>query len=162
MALPCGMAALLTPFPVVPWRDMVAIQEANQGWVCTWHTHAAGMDPRGWQAKAIVTYLSWSLPTAPGTWAQWWDRAFHWARDGSAVAACPDLPREPVSDQPWTVSLHLSMVAARLATADPEVLLPGDREGRGLRLGRGLEVRTARLPISCGKGHHGGALVHAG
>ena len=24
-ALPCGMAALLTPFPVVPCRDMVAV-----------------------------------------------------------------------------------------------------------------------------------------
>ena len=29
VALPCGMAALLIRFPVVPWRDMVAIQEAN-------------------------------------------------------------------------------------------------------------------------------------
>ena len=77
VALPCGMAALLTPFPVVPWRDMVAVQEANLGWVCTWHTHPAGMDPREWQAKAVMTYLSWSLPTAPVTWAQWWDRALH-------------------------------------------------------------------------------------
>ena len=75
VALPCGMAALLTPFPVVPWRDVVAVQEANLGWVCTWHTHPAGMDPREWQAKAVVTYLSWSLPAAPGAWAQWWDRA---------------------------------------------------------------------------------------
>ena len=146
VALPCGMAALLTPFPVVPWRDMVAMHEANLGWVCTWHTHPAGMDPREWQAKAVVTYLSCSLPTAPGTWAQWWDMALHWARDGSAVAACPVLPREPVSVQPWTFSLHLPTVAARLAAADPEVLLPGDREGPGLRLGRGLQVRTARLP----------------
>ena len=87
VALPCGMAALLTPFPVVPWRDMVTIQEANLGWVCTWHTHPASMDPHEWQAKAVVTYLSWSLPTAPGTWAQWWDRALNWARDGIAVAA---------------------------------------------------------------------------
>ena len=125
---------------------MVAFQEANLGWVCTWHTHPAGMDLREWQAKAVVTYLSWSLPTSPGTWAHWWDRALHWARDGSAVAACPDLPREPVSVQPWTVSLHLSTVAARLAPADRGVLLLGDREGPGLRLGRGLEVRTARLP----------------
>ena len=145
VALPCGMAALLTPFPVVPWRDMVAIQEANMGWVCTWHTHPAGMDPREWQAKAVVTYLSWSLPTAPGTWAQWWDRPLHWARDGSAVAACPDLPREPVSVQPWT-ALHLPTLAAGLAAADPGVLLLGDQEGPGLRLGRGLEVRSARLP----------------
>ena len=31
VALPCGMAALLTPFPVVPWRDVVTVQEANLG-----------------------------------------------------------------------------------------------------------------------------------
>ena len=146
VALPCGMAALLTPFPVVPWRDMVTVQEANLGRVCTWHTHPAGMDPREWQAKAVMTYLCWSLPAAPGAWAQWWDRALSWARDGSAVAACPDLPREPNSVQPWTVSLHLPTVAARLAATDPEVLLLGDREGPGFRLGRGLEARTARLP----------------
>ena len=146
VALPCGMAALLTPFPVVLWRDMDTVQETNLGWVCTWHTHLAGMDPREWQAKAVMTYLSWSLPAAPGAWAQWWDRALHWVRDGSAVAACPDLPREPVSHQPWNVSLHLSTVAARLAATDPEVLLLGDREEAGLRLGQGLEVRTARLP----------------
>ena len=146
VALPCGMGALLTPLPVVPWRDIVAIQEANLGWVCTWHTHPAGMDPREWQAKAVVTYLSWSFPMALGTWGQWWDRALRWARDGSAVAACPDLPREPVSVQPWTVSLHLPTVAARLAAADPGVLLLGDRVGPALRLGQGLEVRTVRLP----------------
>ena len=146
VALPCGMAALLTPFPVVPWRDMVTVQEANPGWLCTWHTHPAGMDPREWQAKAVMTYLSWSLPAAPGAWAQWWDRALSWARDGSAVGACPDLPREPVSVQPWTVTLHLPTVAARLAATDPEVLLLGDPEGPGFRLGQGLEVRTARLP----------------
>ena len=146
VALPCGMAALLTPFPVVPWRDVVAVQEANLVWVCMWHTHPAGMDPREWQAKAVVTYLSWSLPAAPAAWSQWWDRALSWARDGSAVAACPDLPREPDSVQPWTVSLHLPTVAARLAATDPEVSLLGDREGPGLRLGQGLEVRTARLP----------------
>ena len=46
VALPCGMAALLTPSPVVPWRDVVTVQEANLGTVCTWHTHPAGMDPR--------------------------------------------------------------------------------------------------------------------
>ena len=113
VALPCGMAALLTPFPVVPWRDVVAVKEANLGWVCTWHTHPAGMDPREWQAKAVVAYLSWSLPAAPGSWAQWWDRALSWARDRSAVAACPDLRRGPVSVQPWTVSLHFPAVAAR-------------------------------------------------
>ena len=116
------------------------------GWVCTWHTHLAGMEPREWQAKAGMTYLSWSLPTAPGMRAQWSDRALHWARDGSAVAACPDLLRKPVSVQPWIVSLHLPTVAARLAAADLEVLLLGDREGPRLRLGRGLEVHTARLP----------------
>ena len=146
VALPCGMAALLTPFPVVPWRYMVTVQEANLGWVCTWHAHSAGMDPREWQAKAVITYLSWPLLAAPGAWAQWWDRALSWARDGSAVAACPDLPREPVSVPPWTVSLHLPTVAARLAATDPEVSLLGDREGPGFRLGRGLEVRIARLP----------------
>ena len=86
LALPCGMAAVLTPFPVVPWRDVVTVQEANLGWVCTCNTHPAGIDPREWQAKAVVTYLSWSLPAAPGAWAQWWDRALSWARDGSAVA----------------------------------------------------------------------------
>ena len=48
VALPCGMAALLTPFAAVPWRDMVAVQEVNLGRVCTWHTHPAGMDPREW------------------------------------------------------------------------------------------------------------------
>ena len=146
VALPCGMAVLLTPFPVVPWRDVVTVQEANLGWVCTWHTHPAAMDPHEWQAKAVVTYLSWSLPAAPGACAQWWDRALSWARDGSAVAACPDLPREPVSVQPWTVSLHLPMLAAPLAATDPEVSLLGDPEGPGLHLGQGLEVRTARLP----------------
>ena len=31
VALPCGMAALLTLFPVVPWRNMVSLQEAALG-----------------------------------------------------------------------------------------------------------------------------------
>ena len=146
VVLPCGMATLLTPFLVVPWRDMVTVQEVNLGWVCTWHTHPAGMDPRKWQAKAVMTYLSWSLPGAPGAWAPWWDRTLRWARDGSAVAACPDLPREPIFVQLWTVSLHLPTVAARLVAADPDVFLLGDREGPRLRLGQGLEVCTARLP----------------
>ena len=53
------------------------------------------------------------------------------------MAACPDLPRLPVSIQPCPVSLHLPTVAARLAAAVSEVLLMGDREGPGLRLGRG-------------------------
>ena len=43
VALPCGMAALHTPFPGVPWRDTMSLQEASLGWVCTWHTHLAGM-----------------------------------------------------------------------------------------------------------------------
>ena len=146
VALPCGMAALLTPFPVVPWRDVVAVQEANMGWVCTWHTHPAGMDPREWQAKAVVTYLSWSLPAAPGAWAQWWDRALSWARDGSAVAACPDLPREPVSVQPWTVSLHLPAVAARLAATDPEVSLLGTERGQGFAWVRGWKFAPPASP----------------
>ena len=135
MALLCGIAAKLTPFPVVMWRDMVTMQEANLGWVCTWHTQPAGMDPHECQAKAVMTYLSWSLPTALVTWAQWWDRALNWARDGGAVAACPDLPREPVAVQPWTVSVHLPTVAARLGAADPEVRLLKDGEGPGLHLG---------------------------
>ena len=62
------------------------------------------------------------------------------------MAAYPDLPCEPVSVQPWTVSLHLPTVAACLAATDLEVLLLGEREGPGQRLGRGLEVRTTRLP----------------
>ena len=37
-------------------------------------------------------------------------------------------------------------MAARLAAADPGVSVLGDREEPGLRLGWGLEVRTARLP----------------
>ena len=146
VALPCGLTALLSPFPVVQWRDMVTIQEANLGWVCRWHRHPAGMDPHEWQAKAVVTYLSWSLPTAPGTWAEWWDRALNWARDGSAVEACPDLPGKPISAKPWTVSLHLPTMAARLAAADPEARLLKDGDGLGLHLGQGMEVRTARLP----------------
>ena len=105
VALPCGMAVLLTPFLGVPWRDMVTLQEPSLEWVCTWHTHPAGMDPHRWQARAVVTYMSWSLPTARVPWTQWWDRALSWARDGSDVAACPDLPRESIIAQPWTVSI---------------------------------------------------------
>ena len=96
------------------------------------------MDPRDRHAKAVVTYLSWSFPAAPGAWAQWWDRALSWVRDGSAVAACPELPREPIPVQPWTVPLHLPTVAARLAATDQEVSLLGDEVGPGLRLGQGL------------------------
>ena len=79
VALPCGMAALLTPFPVVPWRRMVALQEMYLWWACTWHSHPAGMDPHGWQARVVVTYLSWALPTASVTWTRLWDRAVRWA-----------------------------------------------------------------------------------
>ena len=61
------------------------------------------------------------------------------------MAACPDLPREPVSVQLSTVSLHFATEAARLAAADLEVRLLGDREVPGLRWGQGLEVRSARL-----------------
>ena len=114
--------------------------------MCTWHTHAVGMDPHGWQAKAVVTYLSWSLPTAPFTWAHWWERALSWASDGSAVGACPDMPREPVAAQPWTVSLHLPTTAARLAVVDPEVRLLKDEDGPGFHLGQTMEVRSFGLP----------------
>ena len=75
VVLPCGMAALLTPLLVVLWRDMATLQEVSLGWVSTWHTHPAGMDTHSWQAWAVVTYLSWSLPTARVPWTQWWDRA---------------------------------------------------------------------------------------
>ena len=44
VALPCGMAALLIPFPVVSWRDTTSLHVATLGWVCTWHTHHASMD----------------------------------------------------------------------------------------------------------------------
>ena len=104
------------------------------------------MDPREWQAKAVMTYLSRSLPAAPGAWAQWWDRALSWARDGSAVAACPDLPREPVSVQPWTVSLHLPKVAARLGATDPEVLLLGDERGQGFAWAGGWRFALPASP----------------
>ena len=144
VALPCGVATLLTPFLVVPWRDMAILHEASLGWVCTWHTHPAGMDPQRWQACAVVTYLSWFLPTASVTWTQWWDRALSWARDGGTVGACPDVPCEPVTAQPWTVSLHLPTVAARLAVVDSEVRPLED--GPGFRLGQGMEVRSVRLP----------------
>ena len=32
VVLPCKMAALLIPFPVVPWRDMVFLQQATLMW----------------------------------------------------------------------------------------------------------------------------------
>ena len=47
VALPCGRVALLIAFPVVPWRDMVILQKASLGWVCTWRTHPAGFDHKG-------------------------------------------------------------------------------------------------------------------
>ena len=105
------------------------------GWVCTWHTHPAGMDPQRWQARAVVTYLSWALPKASVTWTQWWDRALGWARDGGTMAACPDLPCEPVTVQLRTMSLHLPTVAAGLAVVDPEVNPPEDEPGFRLRRG---------------------------
>ena len=116
------------------------------GWVCTWHTHPARMDRQRWQARAVVTYLSWSLPTASVTWTQWWDRALSLPRDGSAVATCPDLPRGTVTTQPWTVSLHLPTVAVRLAVVDPEIRVFKDEDGPGFRPRQGMEVRSIRLP----------------
>ena len=47
VALPCGIAALLTMFLVVPWRDMVSLQEASLGRVCRWHTDT----PLAWTRK---------------------------------------------------------------------------------------------------------------
>ena len=108
-----------------------------------------------------MTVLSWSLLTAPGTRAQWWDEAPSWARDGSVVAACPYLPREPVTAQPWTVSLHLPTVAARLAVVDPEVRLLKDEDGPGLHLGQGMEVRSARLPSPVARDLLEGLQFHA-
>ena len=32
VALPCGVAALLNPFPVVPWRDMASSKRRPWGW----------------------------------------------------------------------------------------------------------------------------------
>ena len=145
MTLPCGMAALLlTLFPVVPWRDMVSLQEATPWWPCTWHTHPAGMDPQQWQARAMVSYLSWVLLTGGVTWGQWWDRVLGWARDGGSVATYPDLPREPMAVQPWSLSQHLPTVAAQLAAVDPEVR--SLEEEPGFRLGLGMEVRSVCLP----------------
>ena len=62
------------------------------------------------------------------------------------MAACPDLPDEPVAAQPWTVSMHLPTVAARLAVMDPEVHLVKNEDGPGFQLGQGMEVRSVRLP----------------
>ena len=120
LALPCGIATLLTPFPVVPWRNMASFQEVTLGWVCTRHTHPASMNPQPWQARAMVSYLSRALPIVDVTWGRWWDRAPSWAHDGGSVAACPDVPREPVAFQPWTLSLYLLTVAPRLVVEDPE------------------------------------------
>ena len=162
VAVPCGMAALLTPFPVVPWRDMVTAQEAYLGWVCTWHTHPAGMDPREWQAKAVMTYLSWSLPTAPGAWAQWWDRALCWARDGSAVAACPDLPREPVSVQPLECVPASPHGGGSPCGHRPGGLAAGGPRGARASPGPGAGGLHCRPPQPCGRGHPGGTPVHTG
>ena len=121
----------------------MSLQEATPGWVCTWQTHPAGMDQHRWQARSLVTYLSWALPTASVTWGQWCDRVLSWAIDGGCVAACQDLPREPVAVQPWTLSLHLPTVAPRLAAVDPKVWpLEGEP---GFKLGPDMEVWSVRL-----------------
>ena len=62
------------------------------------------------------------------------------------MAACPDLPREPVTAQPWTVSLHLPTVAVGLAVVDAEVRLLKDEDGPGFHLGQGMEIRSTHLP----------------
>ena len=60
------------------------------------------------------------------------------------MAAYLDLPREPVAVQPWTLSLHLPTVAARLAAVDSEVRpLRGES---GYKMDPGLEIRPVRLP----------------
>ena len=59
------------------------------------------------------------------------------------MAACPDLPREPVTAQPWTMCLHLPTVAALLAVVDPDVR-PLE-VGLGFRLWQGTEVTSVRL-----------------
>ena len=41
-----------------PMEGHVVLQEASLGWVCTWHTHTAVMDPLRWHAHAVVTYRS--------------------------------------------------------------------------------------------------------
>ena len=47
------------------------------------------------------------------------------------MAACPDVRHESVTAQPWTVSLHLPMVAPRLTILNPEVHLLKDEDGPG-------------------------------
>ena len=76
-----------------------------------------------------MTYLSWALPTESATSTHWWDRALSWATNGRTVAAYPDVPCECVTVQPWTMSLHLPTVAARLAVVDPEVRPVEDEPG---------------------------------
>ena len=60
------------------------------------------------------------------------------------MGACPDLPREPVAVQPWTMSLHLPTVAARLAAVDPEVR--SLEEEPRFRMGPGMEGGFVPLP----------------
>ena len=44
------------------------------------------------------------------------------------MAACPELPRKPVTVEPWTMSIHFAMVAACLGVVDPDVRpLEGER-----------------------------------
>ena len=66
------------------------------------------------------------------------------------MAAGPDLPREPVTAQLWTVSLHVPTVAARLAVVDLEVR-PLE-VGPGFWMGQGMEVGSVRLPNPVAKG----------
>ena len=83
------------------------------------------------------------------------------------MAACPELPREPVTVQPWTMSLHLLTVAARLAVVDPEVRpLEGEP---GFWPSQRMEVRLPR-PVTgslleghcfiCGDGAEVWTAVH--
>ena len=60
------------------------------------------------------------------------------------MAACPHLPRGHGAVQPWTMSLHVPRVAARLAVVDPELRSPV-KEPR-FWVGPGMEVRSVRLP----------------
>ena len=74
VALLCGVAALLTPFPVVPWRDLAPLQEASLGWVCSWHTHTHGYGPAAVASPggSVLTVLGSSGPgPCPSTCPRW-------------------------------------------------------------------------------------------
>ena len=60
------------------------------------------------------------------------------------MAACPDVPGELVTVQPWTMSVHLPTVAARPAVVDLEVRPLQDMPG--FRLSQGMEGKSVRLP----------------